>query len=200
MTTFAELVSATMDVTKRPALTALTNQAVRLAVMRAHHTDFFPRDTAIGSIPYQVSPVVMFYDFQNMNTVLPRLRQIQTVYGKTQEGLYVEQLEYRKMSNLYDNDGEPLRYVYTLIGETLRCYFDMPTGLIDVVYFRNPQVQELQFSSWIADEYRDEVAHWAAAIVFARSGFQDMAASLVESHINPFKQELIANYLNADVN
>ena len=200
MTTFAELVASTLEVTKRPALVALTNQAVRLAVMRAQHTDFFPRDSAIGSLPYQVSQYVMFYDFPNMNTQLPRLRQIQTIYGKTQEGLYVEQLEYRKISNLYDNDGEPLRYVYTLIGETLRCWFDMPTGMIDVAYFRNPNTSELQFSSWIADEYKEEIAHWAAAIVFARSGFQDMAAELQQTHIAPFKQELIANYLNGDVN
>ena len=109
MTTFAELVASTLEVTKRPALVALTNQAVRLAVMRAHHTDFFPRDSGISALNYQVSPYVMFYDFQNLNTLIPRLRQIQTIYGKTQEGLYVEQLEYRKMSNLYDNDGEPLR-------------------------------------------------------------------------------------------
>ena len=76
----------------------------------------------------------------------------------------------------------------------------MPTGTIDVAYFRNPNTSELQFSSWIADEYKEELAHWAAAIVFARSVFQDMAAELQQTHIAPFKQELIANYLNGDVN
>ena len=58
----------------------------------------------------------------------------------------------------------------------------------------------LGFSSWIADNYPDELAMWAAAIVFARTGFAEMAADFQRTHVQPFKELLIASHLLANVN
>jgi hypothetical protein len=41
---------------------------------------------------------------------------------------------------------------------------------------------------------------WAAAIVFARTGFAEMAADFQKTHIAPFKELLISSHLLGNVN
>jgi hypothetical protein len=201
MTTFAELYALTLVHTKRPELQALTESAIRVATLRAHHVDFFRRDLKAQQLIYAVNPTSMFYDFPDISaTLLPRLRSIKNVYSMTQDGLHqIEQLEYRETDDLYNADGEPRRYIYTLIGETLRCFIDMPTGVVDVYYFANPVVTSAGFNSWVARDYPDDLAAWAAAVVFARTGFLDMAGQYQRDYITPFKEQLIASHLLGSV-
>lgn len=195
MTTFAEMRSLVLGITKRPELVGLTDTAIRIATQRAHQVDFFRRDLQVTQIPYTVSLTAMFYDFPNVSTSLPRLRTIKNVYGLTSEGFKIEQLEYRETDDLYDSDGAPRRYVYCVIGDTLRCFFDLPTGIAEVYYFRMPNVSVDSYSSWIADAHPDELAQWASAIVFARSGFMEIASQINETDVRPFKETLVSNYL-----
>ena len=44
MTTFAELEALVIAQTRRPEVTNITQAAIKSATLRAHHTDFFPRD------------------------------------------------------------------------------------------------------------------------------------------------------------
>lgn len=195
MTTFAEMRTLTLDVTKRPELVSQTDAAIRMATLRAHHVDFFPRDKVEQSIPYVRSPTAMFYDFPNISAQCPRLRIIKEVYTLTAEGFKTEELEYRDTDDNYDSDGRPRRFIYNLIGDTLRCFFDLPSGIAQVYYYRNPDVQEATYSSWIADMYPDQLAHWAAAIVLRRSGFEAIADRLLQQEIQPFKEQLISSHL-----
>lgn len=200
MTTFAELRDLTMALTRRPELTDLTDSAIRTATLRAHHTDFFRRDLALSPVSYTVQPAAYYYDFPAISTTLPRLRTIKNIYG-VQAGTanQVEQLEYRESDDLYDSDGNPRRYVYTLIGDTLRCYFDMPTGLAHAYFFQNPVVTAAGYASWIADTYSDDLAGWAAAIVMARTGFLELAQTYQESYVKPLKEQLISSHLLGSV-
>ena len=199
MTSFVEMTSLVTEQTRRPEVPAITEAAIRTATLRAHHVDFFRRDLTTHVALYAVSPTAMFYDFPSISTTLPRLRSIKSVDGITMEGYKIEQLEYRDTDDLYDNDGAPRRYVYTLQGDTLRCYFDMPTGRTDINYFQNPNVAAGFYSSWIADTYPDQLAQWAAGIVMNRLGFQDIAQSIFKDHVEPFKEQLLASHLFANV-
>lgn len=199
MTTFAEMLTATYEVTRRPELADLTTSAIRTATLRAHHIDFFPRDLNVAVLPYSVVPTQMFYDFPNISASLPRFRNFQGVFGLTLDGFQVEQLEYRDLDDRFDNDGQPRRYIYCLIGNTLRCWFDMPTGQVELYYFQNPDVSSVGYSSWIADMYKEQLAQWAAAIVLMRTGFREIAAGLQESEVSPFKEQLLASHLIGNV-
>jgi hypothetical protein len=90
--------------------------------------------------------------------------------------------------------------IYNLIGDTLRIYPQLQTGRLQVNYYANPNTTSGGFSSWIADTYPDELAMWAAAIVFARTGFAEMANDFQRTHIAPFKELLIASHLLGSVN
>jgi hypothetical protein len=111
-----------------------------------------------------------------------------------------ENLEYRELDDLYDSDNTLRTSMYTMIGDTLRVYPVSATGRLATYYYRNPVTSAVGYSSWIADLYPDDLAMWAAAIVFARTGFAEMAQDFQRNHVQPFKEQLIASHLLANVN
>jgi hypothetical protein len=199
MTTLTEMIDLTIEQTRRPELQDITAAAVRTATLRAHHTDFFPRDLASHLLTYVPSNTV-YYDFSNLSSSLPRLRSMKHCQSiSVQDGTPVEQLEYREQDDLYASDGTRRPHVYTLLGDTLRIYPQLPTGQLMTFYYQNPNTAGLQYSSWIANMYPDELAAWAAAVVFARSGFAEMAQQFMELHVNPFRSMLVESHLLGNV-
>jgi hypothetical protein len=200
MTTFVELESLVVEQTRRPEIPAITKAAIKSATLRAHHSEFFPRDLSTTTLFYTPSSTAVLYDFSNIHNSLTRLRTIQHIEGiDSVTSTPVENLEYRTADDLYDADGNRRPSVYTLIGATLRLYPLQATGAANVFFFRNPDVTELTYSSWIADTYAEELAMWAAAIVFSRTGFAEMASQYSENHIKPFKELLINSHLLGNV-
>lgn len=200
MTTFAEMQALVEAQTRRPEVGAVTQAAVRTATLRAHHTDFFPRDLTTGTLNYAVSSTAVFYDFANISATLPRLRTLKTLQGNDNvTGAPVESFEFREADDIFDADGNRRPHIYTLIGNTLRVYPANATGVLTPYFYQNPVTASVGYSSWIADTYPDELAMWAAAIVFARTGFAEMAQQFNEQHIKPFKELLIASHLLANV-
>lgn len=200
MTTFAELEALVVAQTKRPDLTAVTQAAIRTATLRAHHVDFFPRDLAEGALTYAPSSTATFYQFTNLSSLLTRPRSVKFVQGiDNVTSVPVETFEYREIDDLYDRDGNRRPSVYTLVGDTLRIYPVLATGSATAFYYKNPNVSALEYSSWIADMYPDELAQWAAAVVFARTGFTEMAAQFQQLYINPFREMLIDSHLLGNV-
>jgi len=200
MTTFSEMEALVIAQTKRPDLTAVTQAAIRTATLRAHHVDFFPRDMAEGALTYAPSSTATFYQFTNLSSTLSRLRSLKFIQGLDNvTSVPVETYEYRDMDDLYDSDGNRRPSVYTLIGDTLRIFPLLATGSATAFYYKNPAVGALEYSSWIADTYPDELAQWAAAVVFARTGFTEMAAQYQQLYINPFREMLIDSHLLGNV-
>lgn len=200
MTTFAELETLVVAQTRRPEVSAVTQAAIRTAVLRAHHVDFFLRDLTSGLLSYTPSNSARNYDFTDVSTLLPRMRSFQLVQSvDAVTAAPVEVLEYRELQDLYDADNAQRLSMYTLIGDTLRIYPQAATGSLSAYYYRNPVTASAGFSSWIADTYPDELAMWAAAIVFARTGFAEMAADFQRTHIAPFRELLISSHLLANV-
>ena len=195
MTTFAELKDLTMVLTQRPELGTLTESAVRTAVLRAHHTDFFRRDLAMYQHQYTLSDSAAFYSFPDISVMLSRLRAVKKVYGCASDWTLTEELEYRETDDLYDEDGNRRCFAYTIIGDTLQAYFSCPSGYMQFIYFQNPVTSTIGFNSWIADMYPDDVAGWAAAIVMARTGFLELANQYQKQYIEPLKEQLVATHL-----
>ena len=201
MTTFAELESLVVAQTRRPEVSAVTQAAIRTATLRAHHTDFFNRDLAMGTLSYTPSSSASFYDFTDVSSTLVRMRAFQLVQSVDSiTSVPVETLEYRELQDLYDSDNVRRSSVYTMIGDTLRLFPAAATGQFTAYFYKNPVTTDAGYSSWIADSYPDELAMWAAAIVFARTGFAEMAQDFQRTHVAPFKELLIASHLLSTVN
>lgn len=204
MALFDDIYTKVMDHTRRPELVALTKSAIRTAVLRAHHLDFFPRDKDIKVLSYTVDPSTTFYDF-SMAAELPKCRTVAKVYSSLESdrtGTFAlpqdhltEELEYREIDDLYDENGCRRRYIYTVVADTLRCFPETPTGRLNVVFFKDPDTSDAGLNSWIARQYEDDVAAWAAAIVFARSGFLEQAQYFDNTFVRPFKDSLVQSNL-----
>lgn len=199
MTTFAELESLVVEQTRRPEIPAITKAAIRTATMRAHHTDFFPKDVAVGALTY-VPNSATYRDFPDLSSLLTRLRSVKTLQGLESATMApVEAFEFRDVDDVYDADGNRRPSIYNIIGDTLRVYPQTQTGLLQVIYYQNPAIVEANYSSWIANTYPDELAAWASAIVFARTGFAEMAQEFQRNHIVPFKEMLVSSHLLGNV-
>lgn len=200
MTTFAEMEALVIGQTRRPEIQDTTRAAIRSATLRAHHTDFFNRDLASSVLTYTPSNSEVFYDFANVSSSLTRLRAIQLVQSVDAAMKPAEEFEYRELQDLYDSSNNLRPSIYTFIGDTLRAYPSAITGRLNVYFYQNPTVTTTGYNSWIANSYPDEVAMWAAAIVFARTGFAEMAADFQKTHVMPFKEMLLASHLFGTVN
>jgi hypothetical protein len=201
MTTFVELYDLTVEQTRKPELQALTEAAIRVAVLRAHHFDFFPADLREGAVVYTPSSNAWQYDIPNLGTLLPRYRAIKTLYGTepaTQR--HIEQFEFREVDDMYTTDGERRSSVYTLLGSTLRVVPAAASGTMHAYYYQNPDVTALTFSSWIADAYPEQMAMLAASSVWNRTGFREMSQNVENNENKTFREMLISSHLLGEVN
>jgi hypothetical protein len=158
--------------------------------------DFFPRDLVAAAILYTPTSGAVYYDVPNLSSTLSRLRALKFIQGLDSASFApVEKLEFRETDDVYESDGARRLSLYSLIGDTLRFYPQVATGRLEAFYYQNPAVAEGSYSSWIADQYADEVAMWAAGIVFARTGFAEMARDVQDTHVKPFREMLLASHL-----
>lgn len=202
MTDFVEMQTQVNIYTKRPELVTLTDSAIRMATLRAHQVDFFSRDQT--NIPMTYVPATsnqIFVDEPNIYTLTSFLRtpDILQVLDTTTL-IPVEMLEFvTDYKNFWDNEGCLKPSVYTLLGNTLRFRSLSNTGKLRFYYYQNPVVTSAAYNSWIADLYKEELAMWAAAIVWMRSGFQEIAQQVQINHIEPFKAMLVESHLISKV-
>lgn len=200
MTTFAEMESLVTAQTRRPDVSAITKAAIKSATLRAHHVDFFPRDLTTYNLTYTPLSTAVLYDFPNIQNTLTRLRSLKFVQSiDAVNSTPTEILAYRDADDIYDSDGNRRLSIYTLIGATLRIYPQSATGVATAYYFQNPNTTELNYSSWIADTYPDELAMWAAGIVFARTGFLEAAKEFQDMHVKAFREMLVDSHLLGNV-
>jgi len=203
MTTFADMQAQVNIYTKRPELVELTNTAIRMATLRAHQVDFFSRDQA--NIPLTYTPYTsgqIFVDIPNIYTLTSNLRTPNSLQSLDATSLIpVEFLEYvDDYKNFWDNEGCLKRSVYTLLGNTLRIRSITNTGKLQFYYFQNPVVAgPIAYASWIADLYKEDLAMWAAAIVWMRSGYQEIAQQVNITQIEAFKQMLVESHLTVKI-
>jgi hypothetical protein len=201
MTTFAELQTAVDDLTKRPELATIRDSAIRMAILRAHHVAFFARDHASQLLTWTLDSTENWHDFPLIfNTVL-RLRTPDFLQAEGLLAPYTptENLEYVETFKDFWNEWNELKTsVFTLMGSTLRIRFAVATGRARLFFYQNPDLSGDGFSSWIADLHKEEVAKWAAGIVWARSGFLEMAKS-AQDDVRDFKELLFASYMSGKI-
>lgn len=202
MTTFADMQAAVIANTKRPELVVLTDNAIRMATLRAHQVDFFPRDQSNVSLNY--TPIVsgqIYVDYTTLYSIAPLIRTpdfMQSIDLVT--GLPTENLEHVvDFKNFWNEYNELRSSCFTLLGANLRARSLSNTGKFQLYYYSNPAVDTIGYNSWIADMYKEELAMWAAAIVWMRSGFQEIAASAQRDAILPFKDLLVTSHLSSKV-
>jgi len=192
MTSFADLMTLTTEITRRPELSSMTTQAVRAAVVRAHCSAFFPRDMVVGVATPTRNPDTPLVQVDDVFAVVPNLRAVkfvQCVDPSTSRAL--ERLTNYSADDIYTHEGLLRPSAYTVVGPQLRTYPIAYAGKLEIYAYALPTTTSGGFASWIADLYPDEIATWAAAVVLHRTGNNEQAQQLLKTAVSPFKDMLI---------
>lgn len=202
MTTFQDMRDAVVVLTKRPELATLTDTAIRVATLRAHQVDFFQRDYASLPLTYTVpTGNVQFVDIPDLYTSAPLFRTPEFLQGLDSTTLVpCENLEYvNSYKDFWDEYNELKSSAFTQMGDTLKVRFAAATGKATLYYYKNPDVATATYSSWIADTYKEDLSQWAAAIVWNRTGFQEIGQTTMQQQVVPFQSLLVESHLTRKI-
>jgi hypothetical protein len=158
MTTFRQLVTDVIKVTNRPDLLAETELAIKGALLAYHHLDFFWRDRA---------QVILNVTSSNKTRIEIPLERCTDMRSPQEVAPYYADSECcgTPLARLH-RIGEHQCNYWMLTPSSLIINSATPTHQFRFSYWRNPDLQEATFNSWVADIYPDAVIDAACAKLF----------------------------------
>ena len=188
--TLTELQAAVILETNRPDLITRTLQSVQSATLKAHQSDFYPRD--IFETGLNLNDELYEHDFE-VTTFIPRFRAIK--YFRHYDnigsvpGAFFEVISPENVLDSYNctrtnvcylggaeiHIKSPIKFQYTLFG----CYI-------------NPDISVGSYDSWIATYHPFAIIYEAAAMIARSTGNTDKFKSLRDLAVD--------EYLNLSVN
>lgn len=193
---FSDLVDAVVQETDREDLadSGIIQQSVQQATLEVHATEWFPKDltTKVLTLPEPAALVAV-----NMSDNCPRFRsRFLIVAGYDIQGNQVMQsAEKQEPDTLFDpTTGLSRSDVYYIAGRNLNIRFRSAVPAILLSYYTNPIVMQMQYNSWIADEFPLPIIHKAAMRVARITKDQELH-KVHASHYAEKLQLLHANYL-----
>lgn len=172
MATFASLISEIYTLTKRPDLIAETKLALKQATLRAHHSDFYPRDMHEVGFSWNTPAFTQSLEYQ---TVFPDFRALKYIrkYADGAPGAVFTVLTPLEILDRYGIERENVCY---LAGRMIEIKSSTEDTDMIIGYYKHPDLTEANYTSWIADQYEHVVVTEAAAIIFKMIGFDEQAA------------------------
>ena len=182
MATFAELVSDVNVITNRPYLVDETKLAVKAATLKAHQSDFYPKDLHEVGIAWSDPDYIQSIEYR---TLIPRWRAFKYLrkYTSGVPGAFFDMLTPEETLDGYGINKENVCY---LAGEMLEIRSDSQDSNMILGCYLNPITSEAGFTSWIAQDHPYAIVFEAARIVFRNVG------SIEES--NNMRQEVAEQY------
>lgn len=189
---FADLLSDIYDITKRPDLEAETKLAIRMATLKAHHSDFYPRDLKEVGFTWSTPAYIQSLEYKAVFPDFRALKFLRKVSSGVPTGLF-KIISPEQVLDSYKRDKNDVCY---LAGRMIEIRSSTQDTDMIIGYYADPNVTESGYSSWVADNADHVIIMEAAAVVFKMIGFDEQAAQfnrLTELNI----KELRANYLLA---
>lgn len=177
---FTELCNEVILITKRPDLLALTQSAVRTAILKTHQKDFFYRDIIETGVEFPGEEFIT--SFRPLD-IIPRFRK--PAYLRewcfdptaTNQGRPGRQFSVIEPGNARDSYGFYKTDVYYLAGDLLQIRSATPLTHALFGAYVLPDVTGSGEISWITSEFPYAVIHAAARQVFKSIGASDQAAT-----------------------
>lgn len=181
MATLSELIADVYTITNRPDLVAETALAVKKATLKAHHSDFFPKDLYETGIQWATPAYIQSLDYR---TLIPRWRQIKFLrkYDNTGSaaGDFFTILTPDETLDSYSVAKEDIAY---LAGEMYEIRSSTQDQYMLVGCYRHPDIATSTFSSWIALDHPYAIIYEAAATIFGTIGWNEEAQRLRQTEV-----------------
>lgn len=173
MTVFSDLLSDVYAVTNRPDLVADTKLAVRTATLKAHRSDFYPKDLFETGLTFSVPAILSEFEYR---TAIPRWRALKYIrhFDLTSDtpGDFIQILDPTDVLDSYQIQRQNVAY---LAGELLKIRTPAELSYALLGCYVHPITAEDTYSSWIAVEYPDLIIFEAAGSIFKMIGFDEQA-------------------------
>lgn len=191
MASFAELLSDTYIITNHPNLVNETKLAVKAATLKAHQSDFFPKDLYEVGINWTTPDYIQSLDYR---TLIPRWRAFKYLrkYTSGAPGDFISLLTPEQTLDRYAINREDVCYV---AGEMLEIRSSTQDDYMILSCYINPIVDENAYSSWIALDHPYAIVYEAARSIFKQIGWDEQAAQIrqeVAEQYQILKQEVTA--------
>lgn len=174
MATFAGLCADVYTITNRPDLVAETKLAVRSATLKAHQSDFYPRDIVESGIQFLSSDYIQqfnVYDIFPLYRALKYLRRYDSS-GTGRAAEFYEILTTGEVLDSYGNDRTGIAYIAGTI-VNIKSFTAFQFAILGC--YVNPNVTEAGYSSWIADNHPFLIQFEAARVLFKSIGFDEQS-------------------------
>jgi hypothetical protein len=166
--TFDELVQEVYIITNRPDRVLETKSAIRSATLKAHRTDYYPKDIYETGITFDAPAYRQSLDYPELIANWRALSYLRRAESATDDsGQFFEVLTPREVLDSYGINKENICYVAGRVLE-IRSSVQFQYALLGV--YVTPIVTEANYSSWVAVEYPFAIVHEAARSVFAALG------------------------------
>lgn len=180
-----------MTVTKRPDLIDETALAVRTATLKAHQSDFYPKDIFETGISWD-DPA--FFQSLDYRALIPRWRAFKYLrkYSSGVAGTFFTLLTPEQTLDGYNINRENICY---LAGEMLEMRSDSEDTYMILACYRNPALGAGNYDSWIALDHPYAIVYEAARLIFKQTGWDEQAAAIkqeVAEQYQLLKQEVTA--------
>ena len=190
MATFSELVADVYVITNRPDLVAETKLAVRMATLKAHQSDFYPKDLYETGINWTDPDYIQSLDYR---TLVPRWRAFKYLrkYSNNVPGEFFSILTPEQTLDRYSINKDNICYI---AGEMLEIRSSTADSYMILACYLNPITDENTFSSWIALDHPYAIVYEAARTIFKQIGWDEQAAQVrqeVGEQYQILKQEVV---------
>ncbi len=174
MATFTELVNDVYTITNRPDLVNETKLAVKVATLKAHQSDFYPKDLYEVGINWPTPEYIQSLEYR---TLIPRWRAFKYLrkYTDGSPAGFFTFLTPEQTLDRYNVNKENICY---LAGESLEIRSDSQDDYMLLSCYIHPIVEEATYSSWVALDHPYSIVYEAARSVFKQIGWDEQATSI----------------------
>lgn len=174
--TLNELITEVYIITNRPDLVAQTLTAVRSATLKLHQLDYFYKDIYETGVDLLTPAYLQQLEYR---TLVPRWRALKYL-RKTdstghQDGAFLEVLAIPEMvEDAYRINRNDVCYV---AGEVIQIRSSTELQYVLLGCYRNPDITQAGYNSWIALDHPYAIVFEAASTVFKMIGDTDQFAA-----------------------
>lgn len=169
----ATLTAAVISETGKPHMSALVERAVKSIVLRAHQSDYYPRDLVSDNAVVPGSPSTTVIE------ALPdRWRKFESIeLLDASTGVSLEKYFNAVLpSSAMQFDGTVFPYCYWVEGTNVKLFSEVSIDRLGWYWYANPDLSTTAKTTWITENYEQDIIDGASAYVYLKAGDKDSAS------------------------
>lgn len=170
----AELIEEVYLITNRRDLTAETTSAIKKSTLKAHKTDFYSKDIYEEGIQFPTAAYLQSLDYVSLFSNFRSFKFFKRVEDENDtQGVPIEIVTVDETLDDYGCSKTDIAYVAGRVLE-IRSSVEFSKALLGCYVY--PIVTDLNYRSWIAEQYPFYIIHEASRLVFSSIGKMEEAA------------------------